>query len=299
VRDLPDDSIYMILYPFYTISFLLAWLLRNRKLVVWVKSDSEALYRARPYRTGFDYVRYNLRWVVSPIRNFLFRAISAYLLKPALVFYTGNITFRTHDHRNQHEIISCSNFNRDVSLVKNHFTDTICFVGSESPFKGIQVLLRALQHLKPERPLTLHIIGMSSFTHPTNLRLSTGLEIIFHGRIYDRKQYYDILSQTDILVMPSFGEKQGKVHLEAMSAGVVPVCADSGGTYKSMDNHYNGLLFTPGNHIELAGQIDLLYRESAFYRKLQANALRHLDTLSVERLIGNMASVIHNYFVYR
>ncbi|MBS8122306.1 glycosyltransferase [Candidatus Vampirococcus lugosii] len=34
-----------------------------------------------------------------------------------------------------------------------------------------------------------------------------------------------------------------KTQLEAMSVGVVPICADEGGTYRTIDNYYNGSLF--------------------------------------------------------
>ena len=96
--------------------------------------------------------------------------------------------------------------------------------------------------------------------------------------------------------MPSYGEKQGKVQLEAMSVGVVPICSDSGGTYRTIDNYYNGLLFKEGDWKDLKQKINLLYKDKELYEDLKQNGLEYIKDKSVEKQVEKMAKIINNYY---
>jgi glycosyltransferase involved in cell wall biosynthesis len=82
-----------------------------------------------------------------------------------------------------------------------------------------------------------------------------------------------------------------------MSAGVVPVCADSGGTHQTMDNFYNGLLFKERDISELASQIQLLYKNPSLHKNMQSNGLKTIQNLSLERQCYKMASIITNRYL--
>lgn len=122
------------------------------------------------------------------------------------------------------------------------------------------------------------------------------MNIKFHGKIYKRDLFYEKLAQNDILIMPSFGEKQWKTQLEAMSVGVVPICSDWGWTYRTIDNYYNWLLFKQLDWKDLAKNIDMLYEKPELYKDLKQNALEYIQELSLEKQVKKISKTINNYY---
>ena len=295
---LPTDELYLVFYPFKIISILLAWYLKNRKLTLWVRTDWTSIQQSRYMRNKDGVLKALQRSLTYPIISVLYRAISRHILRKNLVFYTANATIDPDNHLNQHEIISTPILNRDTDLIKTNRTNTICFVGNEEPRKGLYFLLQALQKLPQETRPTLHIIGLFKIKNTKNLQLAKNLNITYHGPIYDREKFYDVLAQCDILAMPSIGEKQGKVQLEAMSVGVVPICADSGGTYQTIHNYYNGLLHRPADSNNLAQQIRKLQENPELFEQLKTNGLAYSKTLSLDDQVAKMATIIKNHYLY-
>ncbi len=294
---LPKEDLYWTLYPFKGTSILLSWILRKRKLVIRVKSDTVAVHSSLHLMFADGFLKGLQRLILNPIKSLLYILVSKVIFKNNLVFYTANVVINKKDHINQHEIISCPALNDRPEIIKKGITHQICFVGGESKRKGLGVLLKALNEstfLKEK--VTLNIIGMDSFKDRKNRELSGDLNVKFHGRVYERSRFYDLLAKNDILVMPSFAEKQGKVQLEAMSAGVVPICSDSGGTYMTVKNFYNGLLFKPADHKGLRDRIMLLYENEDLFEDLKKNGLEYVKDLSLEKQAKQIASTVNNFY---
>ncbi|MFT4304536.1 MAG: glycosyltransferase, partial [Candidatus Woesearchaeota archaeon] len=276
------DELYMIFYPFHSLSWYLAYKLKNQKLVIWVRTDHRD-HSLKRYNYK-DYRKY-LYFILKPIHYVAYTLVSKYLFKNKLIFYTANATINPKNHLNQHEIISNSTVNKDPKLIKSYTSNKIFFVGGENRRKGLALLLKALQHSNKE----LHIIGLDSLKDTEHVKLAKQVNIKIHGKIYyDRDKYYKLLSQADIVVMPSYGEKQGKIQLEAMSVGVVPICSDSGGTYQTIHNYYNGLLFKEGDWKDLKQKIELMYSDKKLYKNIKENGLEYIKTQSVEKQIKLM-----------
>jgi glycosyltransferase involved in cell wall biosynthesis len=169
-------------------------------------------------------------------------------------------------------------------------------VGSEEPRKGLTMLLRALHYLPNSKQYQLEIVGLKELRHPHNKKLAEDLAINFHGAVYDRKNVYKIISLCDILVMPSFAEKQGKVQLEAMAVGTVPICSDSGGTYCTIKNLHNGILVGEGNYREIASSISRLYNEPDLYSEMQKNGLDYTKNIESVDVFSNIAKLAKLHF---
>jgi len=166
------------------------------------------------------------------------------------------------------------------------------FVGDESNQKGLQFLLNALDLIDKDFELT--IIGIDKLSRYSEY--TSKLNINCLGLIYDNEQFYDELAKHDILIMPSLCERQGKVHIEAMSAGVVPICSDSGGTYTTIDNYYTGLLFEEKSVNELVEAINRLYNQPQLYRTLQQNGVEYTQELTLEEQVHKMATIIQHHY---
>ena len=294
--NISQNELCFVQYPYKITSMGVAWILRRRKLTIWVRSDTAEILLS-PYVMYADGILKGLqRSLVNPLQTIFYKFFSKIIFRSNLIFYTANVTIDKKNHQNQHEIISCPVFNDDPDLIKTNFTNSICFVGDENPRKGLTTILQALQAIPKDSRPTLSIIGVTEFKKYKNIKIAQNLNIIFHGPIYKRKEFFETLSRCDMVIMPSFGEKQGKVQLEGMSCGVVPICSDSGGTYYTIHNYYNGLLFKQGDYRGLAMMIQLLYSNQALYYSLQENGLQYTKTISLEKQIELMSTVIQNHY---
>lgn len=85
------------------------------------------------------------------------------------------------------------------------------------------------------------------------------------------KNPYDVLSQVDCLIMCSPCEAFGRVTLEAMAAGKPVIGARGGGTPEMINDGYNGLLYSPGSHSELADKIEHLLKNQALAKRMGKN----------------------------
>ncbi|UFX82753.1 hypothetical protein [Candidatus Absconditicoccus praedator] len=158
------NNIYFIHYPDGP-GKIIGLLLKNAKLVIWVKSDPLNKF----LRLGSFYKRI-IKLFLFPFYFIYNKLISRIIFKGNLIFYTSDIIFNKKNHINQIEFISCSNFNKNVSLIKSEINKKIVFVGSEKEQKGLNILLKALNNINNN--VELNIIGLDSISKKENLRLA-------------------------------------------------------------------------------------------------------------------------------
>jgi glycosyltransferase involved in cell wall biosynthesis len=283
----PNEDLFFILYPFYKTSVVLAKILNGTNLIIWCKSDYVGQFGLEDEGP----VRNLLQRVTKPVLSLGYRKLTERLFADNLVFYSGGILYDTDNHRTQHSVIEVHSLNDDPDRVTEELTGNVAFVGHESRQKGLDVALAALERV--DRDLTFNIIGLDELKQFDGEGVP-GLKL--HGPIYDDNKFWATLAGNDVLLMPSIAEKQGKVQLEAMSAGVVPICSDSGGIPLTVENYYNGLLFEERSATELGRRIEQLYDNPDVYRELQANGLETTSEMSLEREMDQVESIIRTHF---
>jgi len=283
-----DNDIYFVFYPYHMVGVLLTKIINPSNLVLWIKSDFISLMRV----ADDSWVRSQIKKVAIPLVSWQYKRHTQNLIDDTnnTIFYTADILYDDENHINQHEILSLSPLNRNKNLISTTKSNNIVFVGTESKQKGLSLLLSSLSRVSMD--LNLTVIGTDSITNQSKYDFSINCV----GRVYDREKFYQILSQHDCLVMPSYAEKQGKVQIEAMSAGVVPICSDSGGTHQTMKNYYNGLFFEEGSVDSLVNSIEEIYRSDMLYESLLENGLRFTDNIDIADQIHQMSSIIKNKY---
>ena len=167
-------------------------------------------------------------------------------------------------------------------------------VGSLTPEKGFDLLVRAVLELLPELPeLQVYILGDGPGRRPLQEQArSLGLEEVVHlpGIVPDVRPY---LAAFDIFVQPSRSEGLSGALLEAMAMGRPVVATRVGGNPEAVVHGRTGLLVPPEDAPGLVRAIAGLWGDQAERRALSA-AGRELVWSEFDR--GNMICQIDELY---
>jgi glycosyltransferase involved in cell wall biosynthesis len=148
------------------------------------------------------------------------------------------------------------------------------FNGTLAPHKGCDILIRAFKNLPPELDATLTIHGNLERFKPfvKELRRLAGEDerITFAGA-FSREKVGQVLSEIDVLVVPSrWYENSPVVIYEAFAAGTPVIATDLGGMSEVVEPEVNGLLFELDNAGDLTRQLRRLAEEPELLERLRA-----------------------------
>jgi glycosyltransferase involved in cell wall biosynthesis len=155
----------------------------------------------------------------------------------------------------------------------------IGFIGRLSNEKGLGFLIGAVNKLRMDHSIHLHIVGDGPEKSEILSKIKLlGLEelVTFHGVVPNPQTIYPML---DLLVLPSLTEGIPLTLLEGMSFGLPIVASNVGGIPEIIENGNNGVLVEPGSSDELAAKIAMLIKERDLRSKLGTNAKQTISTL--------------------
>ena len=131
----------------------------------------------------------------------------------------------------------------------------VAFISADvyNPMKGFELFLRALEESELNVPkTTLQIVGSlgeRKFDYPG---LRTRLKSRGHVTEYE---VTEILSETDLLVVPSITDNSPSVIKEGQRSGCLVLATDVGGIKEIIENERNGILCAP-DEIAIRAQLD-------------------------------------------
>lgn len=153
-------------------------------------------------------------------------------------------------------------------------TFQIVYAGHLIRHKGVFELLEAVARLSKDfSDLLLYVAGdgpagpdLEAMVRQWHLEKA----VIFLGRI-NRPRLFEILSQSQVLVHPTWAEGMPKIIWEAWAAGCAIITSPAGSVAKHVHSEVNGLLVPPGQPEKLADAIrSLLTDEEKRYRLAMA-----------------------------
>jgi glycosyltransferase involved in cell wall biosynthesis len=149
----------------------------------------------------------------------------------------------------------------------------IITVASLTSHKGHEVLLDAIKSIASKfKTIRLLIVGEGPLEKSLRFytdKLDLSSRIIFMGQ---RSDIYELLSLTDIFILPSVErEGLGIALIEAMASGLPVIGSRVGGIPEVIEDNTNGLLFSPGDAGELARAIDILSSDKRLREQLGSN----------------------------
>ena len=123
----------------------------------------------------------------------------------------------------------------------------ISYVGDLEPWKGIPYYARVVQSLlKLTDKATFWFVGYGSLYDSLKAKFENEKRVKLFGAV-EHSQVPDILSQTNILVQPSFWEGSPTTIIEAMSMGIPVIGARIGDIPRLLEDGRSGLLFKAGD----------------------------------------------------
>lgn len=157
--------------------------------------------------------------------------------------------------------------------------------------KGADLLVTAWGKLQGDRPrrLTLHGSDEAEAAYGRHLRrMLSKVEFASWPGQFGRDELWDVLSDTDALVVPSrWVENSPNTILEAQAVGVPIVGSNLGGVAELVEHDHNGLLFEVDDADDLAWQLQRLLDEPDLLVRLRANAMpfKSLDQ-AIDEIVG-------------
>lgn len=132
---------------------------------------------------------------------------------------------------------------------------TVTYIGRLDRIKGYLDFLNVAQHITKKRSDVQYIIVGNTTNRDAVIKKYSSPNIHFTGV---RKDIPAILSASNILVLPTYGDGLPNVIIEAMAAGLPCIGTNINGLPYLIEDHRTGLLFTPGDTKMLQQHIEYL-----------------------------------------
>lgn len=173
------------------------------------------------------------------------------------------------------------------------------YLGTLFEFKGIHLLVDAFKSLNASNNAELAIYGdinqSPSYYRKLN-KMAKGMKnITFHGS-YNNNSLPEILSTIDIVVIPSiFPETFSLVAREAQASKTPIIAAKIGSLMEIVKDGYNGILFKPGNNIDLSEKIKMLIANKSIIKKMSSNFETPVNIRTHTVKLSNIYNNIRRY----
>lgn len=175
-------------------------------------------------------------------------------------------------------------------------TITLLFLGLIGKRKGIFDLLTVISKLKSSSPDIQLIIGGNGDI----IQLEKKIKALQIEKIVNYVGWIPIskkkmlLKNTDIFVLPSYGEGMPMSILEAMSYGVPVVSTAVGGIPEIVQHGVSGFLIEPGDLSALAGKLELLIKDNKLREDMGNNARKAVQQHHDINIIAKKLDKIYN-----
>lgn len=166
------------------------------------------------------------------------------------------------------------------------------------PVKRVQDVVMLFQRLKEKIPVKLLMIGDGperSNTQELCRKLDVQDDVRFLGK---QDPIEEILSVSDLFILPSEKESFGLAALEAMACGVPVISSNAGGLAEVNIDAYTGYLSPVGDVEDMVKKSLQLLQNKEKHKEFQENCLDHVKKFSItpitEKYIAYYRSVIES-----
>lgn len=199
--------------------------------------------------------------------------------------------------KNTHVVYNSVGYDLDQHISRKELGETIKigFLGRVVHNKGAQFLVKALGLLVNKKKLNCEVLVAGDGRYLKALKHLTFLyglneKVKFLGYVNDKSQFFN---EVDIFCLPSLRETFGLVLLESMAHGIPVVASNIPGIDEVVIDGENGMLFSPGDHHDLADKIENLINDEDTRYSIVDEALNRVkQSYTLDRLRGDLHEVI-------
>ncbi len=173
-----------------------------------------------------------------------------------------------------------SYYNKENRVPSFNIKNRILFFGRISKYKGISILLKAMDLLKDSMPeLHLSIVGKGELSND-DIRIinSNSDRISLNNEWISDDQVWEIFDQADMTIIPYIEASQSGVVAISLSCGRTVVASDVGGLREQIDP-VGGSIVQPGDPQALAKEISKLYSDHANLLDLNKRSYKYANEL--------------------
>ncbi|MCY4583198.1 MAG: glycosyltransferase [Chloroflexi bacterium] len=169
-------------------------------------------------------------------------------------------------------------------------------VGRIEPYKGTDVLVRALALLRDPRDVRLLVVGGNEGEPGVDwlretARLSGVSGLLDWRRAVLQHELPPYYAAADVCAVPSLHETFGLAALEAMACGTPVVASDAGGLRGLVRHGETGLLCSPGDAAALAEAFDAVLGDPSYARRMGEAGLARAEPFTWESSAARLAAV--------
>jgi glycosyltransferase involved in cell wall biosynthesis len=172
-----------------------------------------------------------------------------------------------------HHGLSFERLKRNQRTYANGDCIVFCYAGSFNPHKGTHVLVEAFTRLNPSNAL-LKIYGSGpdeSYVKSLTSMAATNGNIEFCG-VYPESQTGEVLSNVDVVVVPSLCYENYPMTLhEALACNIPVIATKLGGMAEKIKDGFNGFLFKMGDSRQLQTVLEAIVNDPAVLNPLKRN----------------------------
>ncbi|MFP4415763.1 MAG: glycosyltransferase [Chitinispirillaceae bacterium] len=182
---------------------------------------------------------------------------------------------------------------------------SIAYAGIVLPYKGPQILIKALLELESRGiPFSATIAGTSTdMTFVENLkricaRAGLSNQVHFTGNL-TRDELVRMYKSHNVLVFPSLvSEAFGISQVEAMASGACVITSATGGAAEIVQDMQSGLVFKSGDHLSLTGKLLTLHHDHPLWDRLRRQGQkRAFDTFDIKRSVDQIEEIFEQLSV--
>lgn len=154
------------------------------------------------------------------------------------------------------------NYSSILAIRENYY----CFVGRLSEEKGIKTLINVAKNL----PYKLIVVGTGPLKDSLSSNNKANIEFVGFKEWDDIQT---IIGQAKFLISPSeCFEVFGLSNIEAQCLGTPVLGANIGGIPETINNQHSGMLFEPGNQVDLKNKIEQMFNTNFNYTEISQKA---------------------------
>ena len=204
----------------------------------------------------------------------------------ALMAVSSLLLSRVAPYRGEGRISRVVQNGVDLSLVPENEAPrprAVISVGTLKARKCMDKTLEAFARLADEYgDATLTIVGIGEMEQALRARIA---ELHLEGRVtltggLPHEEVLRRMAQSDLFVLPSWGEGYGIVYIEAMAAGCIAVGAENEGIADTITDGENGFLVPAGDTDEVERVMRAVFAHPEAYEALRARGMRDARELT-------------------